>query len=434
MPDPNISLRGIVNRGALIGDFMDKSPSFESPGGHAYQRGYRWVMLVLLWLLYGAFGAIQRSIFPLITPILEDLHMSYSQMGLILGSWQLTYILAALVAGPILDRWGVHKSILAGAVIMGLSAALRCVPEGFGAMLAAVAMFGAGGPMISIGGPKTISEWFIGKSRGTAVGIYMTGPWIGGLLALSLTNSLVMPFIGNSWRLTFVCYGLLTFGVALLWAVLGKGKQPEMAAQDIALSEVLGELIRRRNVQILLLMGLFSFAVGHGFSSWLPQILEHAGLSSSNAGFAASIPLLTGIPGILLFPRLVPSHLRGRFIALLGLLTAVHLLLVVSLSGALLVAALALLGLVSSSFMPLMILMLMDNTGVEPRYMGAAGGVFFCVAEIGGFSGPLLMGTLVDLTGTFVMGAIFLAALSMAILAMTFLLETGPPSGSVVRQ
>jgi len=69
---------------------------------------YRWVMLALLWLLYITFGLVSRSIFPLVTPILADLKLSYSQMGLILGSWQLTYIFAALVAGAILDRWGVR--------------------------------------------------------------------------------------------------------------------------------------------------------------------------------------------------------------------------------------------------------------------------------------------------------------------------------------
>ena len=53
------------------------------------------VILLLLWLLYAAFGAVARCIFPLVTPILADLRISYSQMGLILGSWQLTYILAA---------------------------------------------------------------------------------------------------------------------------------------------------------------------------------------------------------------------------------------------------------------------------------------------------------------------------------------------------
>jgi len=80
-------------------------------GNDSIHSRYRWIMLFLLWLLYIAFGLVARSITPLITPILNDLRMTYSQMGFILGSWQLTYILVALMAGAILDRWGVRKSI-----------------------------------------------------------------------------------------------------------------------------------------------------------------------------------------------------------------------------------------------------------------------------------------------------------------------------------
>jgi hypothetical protein len=57
------------------------------------QDRYWWTMLVPLCLLYLAFGSVNRSMAPLVTPIIRDLHLSYTQMGLILGSWQLTYIL-----------------------------------------------------------------------------------------------------------------------------------------------------------------------------------------------------------------------------------------------------------------------------------------------------------------------------------------------------
>ena len=69
-------------------------------------------MLILLWLLYVCFGIVSRAIFPLVTPILNDLRMIYSQMGLILGSWQLTYIMMALAAGSVLDKWGISQTIL----------------------------------------------------------------------------------------------------------------------------------------------------------------------------------------------------------------------------------------------------------------------------------------------------------------------------------
>ena len=162
----------------------------DSEGTLLYKRRYRWVMLALVWLLYFTFGIVVFSLPPLVTPILEDLKISYSQMGIILGAWPLTYIVVAAIAGVIIDRWGIRKSLFAGALIIGLSSILRYFPTGFGTMLLAVALFGVGGPLISIGCPKAVSMWFRGRSRGTAVGIYTTAPWVGGLVALSLTTAL----------------------------------------------------------------------------------------------------------------------------------------------------------------------------------------------------------------------------------------------------
>ncbi len=68
----------------------------------------------------------------------------------------------------------------------------------------------------------------------------------------------------------------------------------------------------------------------------------------------------------------------------------------------------------------------METPEVGERYMGLAGGIFFCVAEIGGFTGPLIIGALFDLTGTFLAGASFLAGLSLVIFALAFLLEAPP--------
>jgi len=390
-----------------------------------HKSRYRWVILALLWLLYAAFGLIFRAMPPLVTPILEELHLSYAQMGLILGSWPLTYIMVAIIAGAIIDRRGVRRSILVGTLIIGLSAALRYFPNGFITMLIAVALFGVGGPMISIGGPKAIAMWFQGKSRGTAISIYMTGPWIGGLIALAITNSLVMPLMEYSWRFTFVFYGSLAFLVALLWGFLARDTRPRMTMPDASIGEVFRQLAKTSNVQILLIMGLLTFATLHGFTNWLPRILENGGLTPILAGYAASIPIAAGIPATLIIPRLIPAHLRGRFVALFALLTVITLFVVVATQGAALLAGLILFGVANACFLPLLLLMLMDTPEVGSRYMGAAGGMFFSVAEIGGFAGPLIMGALVDITGTFLTGAFFLMGLNLAIIALALSFKAG---------
>ncbi len=175
-------------------------------------------------------------------------------------------------------------------------------------------------------------------------------------------------------------------------------------------------------------MGLLSFAIMHGFTNWLPKIIESGGMSPKTAGFMASIPVLAGIPAVLVIPRLVPPHLRGRLIALLALVAAAALLMSVNMMGFTLFAGLILFGIAVPSLFPIVMLILMDTPEVGERHMGLAGGIFFCVAEIGGFTGPLVMGILVDLTGAFLAGAIFLAGLSLVIFMLTLSLKESTES------
>jgi len=380
-------------------------------------------MLALLWLLYFTFGLVQRSTSPLVTPILKDLGMSYGQMGVVLGSWQFIYIAVAIIAGIVIDRWGVRNSLFFGMLIISLSAILRYFASGFGSLLLIVALFGLGGPMISIGAPKTISLWFRGRGRGTAVGLYTTGPRIGAMIALCATNGFIMPLTGYSWRLTFVCYGSFALAVALLWLFLAKEKDQSEALESTPINKVFLRLIKTQNVRIVLMAGLFSFTIMHGFTNWLPKILESIGLSPEMAGFAAATPLLAGIPSILLIPRMVAPRLRGRFIALLAFLSGVAVLWVTA-SVLPLPVGLILFGASGSALVPLLMLTLMEIPEVGSKYMGAAGGIFFCIAEIGGFLGPFVVGLLVDLTGTFLSGASFLASLSLVVMMLTFFLKT----------
>ena len=99
--------------------------SSQDGGIPPHQQPYRWLILALLWLLYFSFGVVTRSPSPLVTPIIRDLQMSYGQMGFVLGSWQMNYIVFAIAAGIIMDRWGIRRSILLGALVTGLSVLLR---------------------------------------------------------------------------------------------------------------------------------------------------------------------------------------------------------------------------------------------------------------------------------------------------------------------
>ncbi|MFC1908641.1 CynX/NimT family MFS transporter [Chloroflexota bacterium] len=403
---------------------QEQEPPVDGVDTPPYQMRYRWIMLLLAWLLYWCFGIVVRSIAPLVTPILEELNISYTQMGIVLGAWPLTYIAVAAIGGAIIDRWGIRKSLFVGIVIIGLSAALRYFADGFVILFLCVALLGIGGPMISIGCPKTVAEWFRGKERGTAVGFYMTGPWLGGLTAYSLANSVIMPLVRYSWRLTFVVFSLPAFAAALLWWFLSREAKSTEATKKVGIIKVFTDLIGIRNVQLIIIMGFLLMSVAHGFNDWLPKILETGGLPLAVAGFAASIPLITGIPVVLFLPRLVPPHLRGRTIALMSFLFAIVILIIATTSGATLVAGLIFQGIVYTAIFPLLVLFLMDIPEVSSKYMGAATGMLFCISEIGGFGGPFVMGAVRDLTGDFMTGASLLAVLAVSMSFMALLLKT----------
>lgn len=385
------------------------------------QAAYRWVMLGLLWLLYFTFGLVFRSLSPLVTPILKDLNMSYGQMGLILGSWQFTYLIFAVIAGIMIDRWGVCRSLFLGTLVIGLSAGLRYFAGGFWTLLPMVAMFGMGGPLISIGCPKVIAQWFEGRERGLAVGTFMTGPWIGGIFALSATNRFIMPMTEYSWRLTFFIYGLFALGIGILWRVLAREAPSDGNGEGAGIIDVFFSLIKVRSVRIVLLSGLLSFAVLHGYTNWLPKILETRGMSPSVAGFTASLPLLAGIPAVFALPVLISARFRAKSIGLLALIAAFAILALMKASGVSLLIGLAVFGVVASATVPLLVLALIETPEVGAKYMGYGGGIFYCVSDFGGFLGPWAVGALVDLTGTFVSGAVLLIILCLVIFMVTFL-------------
>ena len=85
------------------------------------QPSFRWAMLALMSLLYGCFGLAVTSIAPLVDTISKELSINSSQMGTILGAWQLVYIGLAYQSGSLLDRFGVKRSIAAGALAIAVS-------------------------------------------------------------------------------------------------------------------------------------------------------------------------------------------------------------------------------------------------------------------------------------------------------------------------
>jgi len=84
--------------------------------------------------------------------------------------------------------------------------------------------------------------------------------------------------------------------------------------------------------------------------------------------------------------------------------------------GPLLAFGLVLQGVARSSMMTILILVLVEIKEIGSRNAGAAGGLFFSAAEIGGVSGPLTIGIIYDSTGGFSSGLTMMTVVCVVLL------------------
>lgn len=382
----------------------------------------RWLLLFGLWFAYFSFGAIIASIAPLVESIQTDLELSHSALGSVMGAWQLVYIGAALPAGLLLDRLGARFALLLGIALIAASAVGRAYATGYWSLLAAVMLFGAGGPIISAGAPKVVTDIFEGSGRGLAMGIYMTGPTLGGVAALTLSHGVLMPATGGDWRAVLLVWGGLAACATVSWIVLATFAGPrtpgflrnDQGAAAPGGLPVIRRILRLRTVRLVLAMGIGAFLINHGLSNWLPELLRNGGMTATAAGNWAALPLLVGAVGSLIIPRLATPERRYRILLALCLCAAAASLALLVVHPVVLPAALVLQGVVRASLMTVLILTLVELPGLDSRAAGTASGLFFTAAEVGGVLGPLGLGLLYDVTGGFDAGLFALTGVAAA--------------------
>jgi len=367
----------------------------------------RWLLLAGVWSLYASFGLVATCLAPLVPLIESELHISHAAMGSIMGAWQFVYIVAAIPCGILLDRLGSRAALFLGVVLVGLSSLARSVADDYVGLLVSVMIIGLGGPLISAGAPKVVTEHFEGSARGLAMGIYTTGPAIGGAVSLTLTHSLLLPWLGD-WRELMRLWAWVSLGAGVLW--LGVSGRPTSRAGPDGVGNsqpqlsVTWDLFSLPAVRIVLGMSVGIFLMSHGLASWLPELLRSHGMTAVAAGYASAIPTGVGVGAVLLIPRLA---VRERRISILLILTAAAGLATVCLqfeARAPLFAGLILQGTAATALTTILVLTLIELPGVGERRAGTASGLFFSAAQIGGVLGPLGLGTLYDLTGGFASG------------------------------
>jgi ACS family tartrate transporter-like MFS transporter len=158
---------------------------------------------------------------------------------------------------------------------------------------------------------------------------------------------------------------------------------------------------------------LFCYAGGYAFWFWMPTMLQRmtGWTDLQRIGLISSIPFLAGLAGMLLVGWNSDRTAERRWHFAIPQLTAaaalVAWLLLPHTNAVLLIVAFTLVGFGTSAHLPAF--WALPTTFLSASAAAAAVGFINCIASIGGFFGPKIIGTLSQRTGSFDAGFIFMS-------------------------
>ncbi|MDB5417761.1 MAG: Sugar phosphate permease [Phenylobacterium sp.] len=261
-----------------------------------------------------ALAFMDRGIISLfIIPIQRDLHLSDTQISLLVG-----FAFAAFNAlfGLPVARWidgGPRRTIAAlGITVWSLAASSCGLATNFWQLFLGRVALGAGEASVTPAGVSLLADFFPPRRRGMAMGLFYAGTFVGGGCALILGGLLwrslgdrqvALPLIGpvHSWQVVLIVVGALGLVVAPLTLLIREPQRLEGGRRAVAGSVPLAVVAQyyRRHARTLaghnIGFCLQNFAL-HAAAAWLPTLLVRtSGWSIAQAG--ATVGAMTLILG-----------------------------------------------------------------------------------------------------------------------------------------
>jgi len=395
-------------------------------GGQPASHPFRWVLFGAMCVVYFAFGVIMLAIPPMVSEVRADMDVSRGMLGFALGAWALLYIVTSPPAGQIIDRIGLRRALAVGGVLIALSALMQAAAQGIAMLWCAIAVIGIGGPLISLSAPKLVAVWFANpRERAHAIGIYTSAPPLGGVFALLLTNSVLLPLLGD-WRGVLVFEAGLCLAATIAWVAVSSRAPNEPVDTGAAAAtrppglRAARTLLDSPGVRLAMVLGIGTFFITQGVSAWLPNMLEEdSGLSTGAASNWAAASLAVGIVARLVLPGLAASGRRSTVLYALMLALALSMLVMAVGPAATDLAASLVLGL-RSALTSLVILVLMEAEQVTTANVALAYGIWFSAVQIGGALGPQVVGMFGDSSLGFPAALVTMALLVIVMIAVLF--------------
>ena len=249
----------------------------------------RWFILAVLFIARGAWAYQFQAVGSVGPLIVDDLGISYAELGTLIGIFDAPGIIVALIGGYLGQRYGDKRLVIVGLALMVVGGVVGGAALDFNVSAGARVIAGAGTVLLGVLIAKMVADWFSGRELALAMAIVLASWPIGIGVALGTQGALAEAY---AWPVVFYATAALSLiALALVWMFYHQPRQVAASATDGArgLSKI---RVSRREAVLVSLAAMVWVLFNAGLLmvvSFAPTLLDAQGFSISEAGALVSI-------------------------------------------------------------------------------------------------------------------------------------------------
>lgn len=347
------------------------------------KSNYRWIVLLIIFILYIVCYADRANIGVLLPFIQEDFVLSNFQAGAISSFFFLGYAVSQIPAGFLLSKRGTRSIVAIAAIAFSIVTFLLGTVSGAAMLILLRLALGLAEGPVPVSMSTTINNWFPAKEKATATGVYIASTQLAPIFVPIVTTAIAVSL---GWRYVFFWFAVPGIIIAIIWYFLVRTKPEESTKVSKAELEYIrheeapimesvvqeekslgwiDKVIRYKKVEPLstyksiftswnIMGNTFTYflmnSVLYGMLTWVPMYLVNAkGYSFMQMGFVAATPAVGGLVGAILggiISDKVFLNRRKPTMLITAIATAIMMLVVINIpdNGAVVAISLALAG------------------------------------------------------------------------------------------
>ncbi len=385
-----------------------------------------WRVVIAYSLLAGATQMLWLTYAAITTDTARRYGVSEGAVGWLAEIFPLLYVLLAIPAGILLDRWFVPV-LRAGALLVAVGGLVRLGGQTFAWAMAGQVLIALAQPVVMSAVSKVAGEYLEQQQCALGIAVGSAGGFAGMPLAL-----LLGPIIGGSRLELLLAIEGAAGALAALALVRVLRHPPRRSAEAPAVrTGMVSSLWAQPTMRTLCALAFLGFGVFVALATWLQTLLHPDHVSETTAGALLVAMILTGVVGCAVLPALVSNRDSERgFLLLVVVVGAIGEVLFGTIDA---IGARFAIVLVMGIFLlpALPVILTAAERLAGPELAGSAGAIVWLAGNLGGLVVAVIVQVLVHhpLAAFLAMAFIFLCGAPFALrLAPQRERETLPPA------